>query len=247
MVFLSRFIAFFFFVYAMTVHAEPLKVWGNEQLPPMGYLTDGKPAGFGVEITKAVLDKAGIEYEVNLAPWARAYEEAKNGNGAVFGMYWTEERSVLFDYTFPLWQEDIVIVTKKGKEFPFNSIEDLRGRVIAYQKGTRPGTAFERSLKLNMFIGDPDNYPPARLQKILLDRVDAGVFNPGLAAVVWNSKKGNLPVNQFTVLEKPLATKYKHIAILKSETSEQFIKTLDKAIEALKESDAINRIMQSYH
>ena len=40
------------------VFAEPWEIWGNGKLPPMGYVENDIPKGFGVEITKAVLDEA---------------------------------------------------------------------------------------------------------------------------------------------------------------------------------------------
>lgn len=226
--------------------AESWKVWGNGYLPPMAYIENGVAKGFGLEITKAVLDAARIEHAIEMAPWQRAYKEAEEGRGMVFGMYWTASRAEVFDYSKPLWEEKIVLVTRKGHEFSFIDIADLRGKRLAMQRGTRPGTEFERAMKANAFIAEPDNNPVSRLYKLQKGRVDAAVFNPGIAAVVWNAHRAGLPPDAFTVLDHPLSVQAKHIGISKSLARKDLIQRIDAAIRKLESEQVLERIMQRY-
>ncbi len=226
--------------------SEPWQVWGNGSLPPMGYMENDQAKGFGVEITQAVFEEAGIEYTIILAPWKRAYVEAELGHGLVFGMYWTQDRSKLFDYSIPLWTEEVVLVTNKGQEFEFNKIDDLKGKTISFQRGTRSGTEFEHAIKSKLFKAKPNNDPVNRLRMLNLDRIEAAIFNPGLASVVWNAQLAKLPMSFFSVLKKPLAVENKHIAISKSLNKTDLIHKLNAAIEKLKKNGTIREILRRY-
>jgi polar amino acid transport system substrate-binding protein len=229
-----------------SIFAEPLLVVGNINLPPMSYLEDGTAKGFGVEITQAVLEEAGVNYQIRLMPWARAYEMAKNNKGVVFGMYWTKERADIFDYTDSLWEEKIVLVTKKGKEFPFQNIYDLRGKKIVLQRRTRPGDEFSEALNKNIFKIVANNDPISRLKLLSYERADAGVFNPGAAAVSWNARLAGLKFEDFTVLAKPLAVEEKHIGFAKSSVAPELLDDINKAIKKLTLDGTIKRIKQKY-
>jgi polar amino acid transport system substrate-binding protein len=226
--------------------AQPLQVFGNSDLPPLGYTENGTAKGFGVEIAKAVLDEAGIEYQIRLMPWIRAYEMAKNANGIVFGMYWTKERAELFDYSDALWQEKVVLVTAKGKEFPFQEIDDLRGKKIILQRKTRPGDAFSKAMDEKLFDAIANNDPISRLKFLQYNRADAGIFNPGISSVIWNAKLAGLKAEDFTVLEKPLAEEAKYIGIAKSFKNEALLKKINQAIQKLKENGTIDNIISAY-
>jgi len=228
------------------VLAEPLKVFGNGNLPPMGYVEDGVAKGFGVDITKAVLKEAGIEYELNMGPWARAYHSAKNGNGIVFGMFWTNERSEIFDYSEPLWEEKIVIVTKKGQEFPFQKIADLRNKKISVQRDSKAGGEFAKAIEQKVFKIVENNDPTLRLKLIHHERVDAGIFNPGIASVKWNAERAGLSIEEFSVLEKPLVVTAKHIGIAKSLERKDIIMQINKAIQKLRQNGTLKAIKSRY-
>ena len=61
-------------------HFKKLKV-GFVEFPPLEYLdSSNKPAGKFINITKAVLNKAGIDFEFVLLPVSRTYLYIKNGD-----------------------------------------------------------------------------------------------------------------------------------------------------------------------
>ena len=227
-------------------HAETISAWGNENLPPMAYMEGDVPKGFGIEIIQAVLDEAKVDFRFKMAPWKRAYIEAKRGQGLVFGMYFTKQRAKIFDFSKPIWSEEIVLVTRKGQEFPFNKIADLKGKRISLQRGTRPGTEFEDALKNKLFIALPNNSPVERVGVLMHGQIDAAIFNPGIASVVWNAHQAGIAINNFSVLKKPLAVKAKHIGILKSLHKSELMEKINTAIDALNQRGVIQGIMKRY-
>lgn len=68
---------------------------------------------------------------------------------------------------------------------------------------------------------------------VLHERVHAGIFNPGLASVIWNARRGGLSPLDFTVLGNPLAIKKKHIAIAKHLKQQQLIEKINMTIDKL--------------
>jgi len=226
--------------------SQPISAWGNENLPPMAYMEGDVPKGFGIEIIQAVLDEAGVDFRFKMAPWKRAYIEAKRGQGLVFGMYLTQERAKIFDFSKPIWSEEIVLATRKGEEFPFEKIADLKGKRISLQRGTRPGTEFENALKNQLFVAAPNNNPVERIGILMYGKIDGAIFNPGLASVVWNARLAGFSMSRISVLKKPLAIKAKHIGILKSLQKTQLMNKINTAIDALKQRGAIQSIMDRY-
>ena len=227
-------------------NCQPISAWGNGSLPPMAYMEGDVPKGFGIEIVQAVLDEAGVDFRFKMAPWKRAYIEGKRGQGLVFGMFLTKDRAKIFDFSKPLWSEKIVLVTRKGKEFPFEKIADLKGKRISLQRGTRPGTEFENALKNQLFVAAPNNSPIERVGILMHGQVDGAIFNPGIASVVWNARLAGFSMNKLTVLTKPLAVKDKHIGILKSLHKTQLMEKINHAIDALNQRGVIQGIMKRY-
>ena len=227
-------------------YCQPISAWGNESLPPMAYMEQDTPKGFGIEIVQAVLDEAGIDFRFKMAPWKRAYIEALRGKGLVFGMYLTEERAKVFDFSKALWSEEIVLATRKGQEFPFEKMADLKGKRISLQRGTRPGTEFERALKNEVFVAVPNNSPVERIGILMHGKIDAAIFNPGIASVAWNARQAGFPMSNISVLKKPLAIKAKHIGILKSLHKTQLMEKINAAIDTLNERGVIQNIITRY-
>ncbi|MBO1897623.1 transporter substrate-binding domain-containing protein [Shewanella sp. BF02_Schw] len=226
---------------------EVMDVYGNGDLPPITYLENGRMQGLGYELTKAILFEAGIPSRINFVPWARAYYRGKKGTGMIFGIYKTAEREMIFDYSAELWTESVLLVTAKGKEFYFNSIDDLKGRIIVMQQGTAPSNQFVKYLEdgaLNVVF---NRSPQTRLKFLLAGRADVGIFNPGLQAVEMNVLAAGLSMDQFSVLPMPLAVSKKYIAIKKSETSKQTISDINEAIERLHKNGQIDKIKTKYN
>ena len=94
-------------------------------------MQDGRPRGILIDILKyADQELREDSFRVELYPWARAYRYASGGIGGIVGLSWTQERAALFDYSDPVYVDDVVIVVHKGKEFSF---KDMTGQEIEDQ------------------------------------------------------------------------------------------------------------------
>ncbi|MGB1237570.1 MAG: substrate-binding periplasmic protein, partial [Pseudomonadales bacterium] len=214
--------------------------------PPMGYLEEGEAKGFGVEITRAVLDEAGIEHHFKMVPWVRAYEEAKRGNGFIFGMFWSGERAELFEFSEPLWTEHFILVTRAGEEFSFQSMQDLKGKRVALQRVNKLSAEFTAAVNAELFTSIEIRDAESRLRFLMAGRADAAIFSPGVAALQWSANLAGVDVAAVSVLAQPVAYKAKHLGVAKSQQRPELILKINAAIKKLRENGTLEAIKKRY-
>ncbi len=71
----------------------------TENWHPFNFEKDGKPAGISIDIIKAALKEAEIEYSIRVLPWARAYDMAQvQENIGIFIIFKLPARADLFKW-----------------------------------------------------------------------------------------------------------------------------------------------------
>lgn len=120
-------------------------VWGQENRPnlviggddnslPYETLENGMPGGFNVELMRAVAEAMGFEVEFRLGPWNRARRDLEQGKiDALAGMYYSEERSRLVDFSVPHTMVTPGLLVRRDS--PIRSFQELRGRQVIVQEG----------------------------------------------------------------------------------------------------------------
>lgn len=231
------------------LHAETLVVYGDDNyLPVIYHDAAGKPAGVLVDILRKVSDRSGDTYDIQLFPWKRAYELARRGSGAVVGVSLTAERSEIFDFSDPIYNDDIQIVVRKGYEFKFNQISDLRGKTLGGVIGASYGDLVDRAIKDEQFKVDRDIGQASRLRKLLLGRIDGAIIGNGTAgyeAVLHSEPDLLAQVNRLQVLKTPLARDPLYLATPKSMRKKEVIDRFNKALHELQKSGALPRLTQN--
>ena len=62
---------------ALPLQAAELLLY-TEENPPLNYSQAGQPAGFVVEVVRALQARSGDSARIELAPWTRGYNQAKS-------------------------------------------------------------------------------------------------------------------------------------------------------------------------
>lgn len=113
-----------------TIHAG-----GDWAYPPFEYLDEaGNPAGFNVDLARALTRVTGIPIEIELGPWAET--RARLGRGeldALLGMFKSQERAGQVDFSIPHFVTVYRIFTRKGSAV--KKVDDLGNAWIAVQNG----------------------------------------------------------------------------------------------------------------
>ena len=112
-------------------------IGGDANYPPYEYLDEkGRPAGYNVELTRAIAREMGFEVEFRLGRWAETVEALKDGEiDAIQGMFYTPEREKTLDFSQPHVTNHYIAVTRKGELKPPGSLDDLKGKKIVTERG----------------------------------------------------------------------------------------------------------------
>jgi polar amino acid transport system substrate-binding protein len=120
-------------------HAQTnvLKVGTDATFPPMEFTENGKHTGFDIELVEAVARKLGKQVEwvdidfKGLVPGLIS----RRFDMAVSGIYITEERKKVVDFTDSYYAGGLVAMVKDGS--PIKKLSDLDGKKVTVQVGTK--------------------------------------------------------------------------------------------------------------
>ncbi len=110
-------------------------VGGDYDYAPFEYIDDnGNPAGFNVELTKALAKEAGLDVYIRLGPWAEIREGLENGEiDMVQGMFYSLERDKKYQFSQAHSIVKHVFVSRKPVSVS-EGIDDLRGKDIVVMR-----------------------------------------------------------------------------------------------------------------
>lgn len=106
-------------------------VGGDRSYPPYEFIDkDGNPAGYNVELTKAVARVMGLKVEIRLGAWAEMRQALQTGRIDVLeGMSYSDERALLADFSPPHTIVHHSFFARKGM-MSSPSLTDLRGKEV---------------------------------------------------------------------------------------------------------------------
>lgn len=149
--------------------AEPLHLV-TESYPPMNFEDNGTLKGVSVDLLKIVMADAGISYDMELMPWARAYTLAQNkADYCVFTTVHNTERDRQFRWVEPLLKGFAYLIKKKGANIHAQTIAEARHFLV----GTQRGDYTEGLLQAQNFKRiDLSSEINLTLNKLLMGRID---------------------------------------------------------------------------
>lgn len=231
---------------------ETVLILGNSYKVPKVYLDEsGEPRGILVDIARYVDERLpGYELRFELYPWARAYRMAENGLGGIIGLSMTTPRLERFDYSDVIYRDDVIIVCRKGAEFPYRNMEDLRGKILGVGRGGSFGDDFDRAAASGLFRLEEDNGPVQRLKKILRGRIDCGLISPGRLALertIAQDEELSRRADELAVLETPFKEDPNYLGFAKSMGQKPFLDLFNDVLQRGRESGEIQEIIARHH
>ncbi len=111
-----------------------ITVRGDFNYPPYEFLDSGVPTGFNVDIMRAVARAMDLDVKIDLGPWNEVRQQLERGEiEALTGMYYSEERDRLVDFSSPHIIVNHAIFVRR--DAPIHGLEDLRGKTVVVQRG----------------------------------------------------------------------------------------------------------------
>ncbi|WP_448550036.1 substrate-binding periplasmic protein [Thalassotalea fusca] len=148
----------------------------TEDWPPLNYLnSDGEIAGNVTEKVVKILNHAGVDYDIQLLPWVRAYEMAlAQPNVLIYTIYRTLERNNDFHWICPVAPSIQLhaFALASRKDLNIQTLEDLKAYKIGVSRNDYPVSfltkhGFRENEHLDMSANNNIN-----MKKLLSGRVD---------------------------------------------------------------------------
>ena len=138
---------------------KPVLIVGDDiYYPPYSFIDDsGNPAGFNVELAKAVGEAMGYQVEIRLDEWSKTREALESGDiDVIAGIFFSEEREKIYSFSLVhnITHGDIIT----AKNIKLNSLEELRNKSVVVQKGDIVGE-YLKELDLNINFIEVATYP----------------------------------------------------------------------------------------
>lgn len=116
---------------------EPVALEMSEWRPYV-YLENDKPTGFAYAIVDSVFERANIDYEFYVKPWARVYKDGlEKKNYFIPGLGRTHKREKLFQWIGPVTKGlDIYFFKLKSNPIQIKSIEEAKKYSVGAERGS---------------------------------------------------------------------------------------------------------------
>jgi polar amino acid transport system substrate-binding protein len=210
----------------------------TEDNAPFNYADGQRITGISTEIVMEMGKRAKVPMNIQLTPWARAYQAALNSaNHCVYSAARLPEREALFKWVGPIATNKWALFAKSDFNKPINTLEDAK----VYRIGgvnTDAKSLYLKSLGFTNFelVGD-DNL---NLVKLMTGRIDLWVA--GLYRVKELSAEGGVknvkPV--FVVREVD------YFLACNPKTPDATIKALSNALQSLQKEGHVKAVTDRY-
>jgi polar amino acid transport system substrate-binding protein len=217
------------------LQAEEIIIFADENYPPVIYRdAQQQPAGFLAETLQYVSTTGGEPITLHLYPWKRAYVSAEYAKGGVIGVSKTAPRELLFDFSAPIYHDDILLVVLKGREFTFNHVNDLIGKKIGAQLGASYGNDVDILIDSQTLNVERDQSQVARLGKLLRGRIEVALIGngqEGLQALLNSDPELKAHSHDFVALPTPLTRDTLYLAFNKSLHMQDYLKRFNQQLK----------------
>ncbi len=156
---------------AATASAEPRPrlLITTESSAPSSMMEGGRVTGFATEKVRVLLERAGIDYDIELLPWKRAYVIAQTqADACVYSTTRVPERESHFKWVGPTHQNDWTLFGRADRQYNLKTLEDARKLRIGAYNGDIRGEV----LQAQGFIVDLVQDRASNPRKLLVNRID---------------------------------------------------------------------------
>ncbi len=211
-----------------------VRIYGDENYPPVVYRQGTESQGVLADVLRFVERDAHLPIRLELYPWKRAYTLAAQGDAGIIGVSLTRDRAQVFDFSDPIYRDDVSVVVMKGREFAFKSAKDLAGKIVGGQIGASYGSEADTELARAGVVLERDTDQKARLRKLRAGRIDCALIGNGLegfSALIASDPDLQARADEFLILPVPLARDTLYLAFAKSMNMQAFLTQFNASLK----------------
>lgn len=189
---------------------DVIRVATDATFPPLEFVKDGQRTGFDIDLINAIAKTLGKKVEwvdidfKGLIPGLIAHRF----DVAASGIYMTEERRQVVDFTDPYYKGGLAVLVRKD-EPALQTPADLAGKKVSVQVGTKSVDFLKQNYPTVQRVEVEKNQ--AMFDLLMVRRVDAAVTGRPAAVQFAKSQSGA------RVLDKGLTTELYGFALRKDE------------------------------
>ncbi|MCY0389410.1 transporter substrate-binding domain-containing protein [Robbsia sp. Bb-Pol-6] len=224
---------------AATAHAadDVLRVATDATFPPLEFVKDGQRTGFDIDLINAIaktlnkrVEWVDIDFK-GLIPGLIAHRF----DVAASGIYMTEERRQVVDFTDPYYKGGLAVLVRRD-EPGLRTPADLAGRKVSVQVGTKSVDFLKQNYPTVQRVEVEKNQ--AMFDLLMIRRVDAAVTGRP-AAVQFAKSQGSV-----RVLDKGLTTELYGFALRKDEKT--LTTQFDTALQTLRTNGVYAKLVAKW-
>ena len=222
---------------------EPIRVAFDMAYKPYMYWSseESKASGVYPQIIAEIYKRLKIDIEMKPMQWKRAVENAEKNIMGVGGVYKNEQRVKLLDFSEPIFTEKNFVFVKKGKQFSFQRLEDLKGKLVGVTKGWSYGEEFDSMRAKKKFNTEESNEISISFGKLVAGKIDCFIVDVVAADKIITSEKF---VGQIDMINTPAITAEGFLAFGKGENKIELLKKFNQELIKIKKDGTYDKIIQ---
>ncbi|XLX40850.1 substrate-binding periplasmic protein [Ectopseudomonas mendocina] len=227
---------------AFSARGETLRLV-TEAWAPYVYEENGQAAGLDYEITREVLRRLGIEFDLQFLPWKRCLLALEQGLAdGILDIFHLPEREASMRFVEePLSDVEFVLFHARNRPYPYERLEDLRDLVV----GISPGYwyANESFRTSTLFSREEAPTHEANLGKLTRHRVDL-VVSDRRAGLYLAAQLGLL--EQIDYNRKAVGRDRLYLALRKDPAFERLASDFARELRRFKREPAYAELQRRY-
>ena len=208
--------------------------------PPFMYSRAGYAVGLYPAVIRAALGRCHDNVRVQAKPWRRAFVEIDKAQAGVGGLYRNAERLAKYDFSDPIYVENIAVFYRTVQPFDFRTVADLYGKRVGVLRGWSYGDDFDVAKRNGSIATEEVSSDRSNFLKLTDGRLDAvlAIEESGQAAMAASGLHGIEQANAY------LASYPVYLAFSKKAAKSDLLVCFNKALAEMKQDGAFERIVR---
>ncbi|MBF0383435.1 MAG: transporter substrate-binding domain-containing protein [Magnetococcales bacterium] len=218
-------------------HEERFLFLGNHNISPMIFIQNGKPVGLVIDLVRALVDKAGLNADIQAMDWSKAQSMVQYGTAdALLQINRSSEREKIYDFSTELLKSSFSIF-RKNTRLDIQNIESLSGLTVGVEQQGYPAQLLKK-------------YPQINVKLIPSWKVGFELINSDvLDAVIVDRWVGEYElylhnIHGIVVVDKPVKINYSAIAVKKG--NEQLLHRINEGLEIIRNDGTMQKILDNW-
>ena len=208
--------------------------------PPFMSSRAGDAVGLYPALIRAALGRCHDHVRVQAKPWKRAFVEIDKAQAGVGGLYRNAERLAKYDFSDPIYVENIAVFYRTVRPFDFRTVADLYGKRVGVLRGWSYGDDFDVAKRNGSIATEEVSSDRSNFLKLTDGRLDAvlAIEESGQAAMAASGLHGIEQANAY------LASYPVYLAFSKKAAKSDLLVCFNKALAEMKQDGAFERIVR---